>query len=284
MELPITAQGLITACTSPRVCRVESFLTDTECAVLIAAAYPRLQPAYAGLQAGEGRTSQGCELPCELPAAASVLRKVRGLVRLPFERMEEVYVSRYSRGQRYDTHHDAPDESDPDAERFLASGGGQRVATVLVYLNTVASGGQTTFPLAGSRWLQGGVRLITSCGPLCACPAPHLPGGAPPSAQEWHLSSSRPLWTDGVMTWPCMAPCLLTIPSGSHRCGYGNGAPQTLCCTACARRSTAAPISTTRYSIDEEGAAAEPQTAESTEAQTRRAYGHIDHVETETHR
>ena len=149
MELPITAQGLITACTSPRVCRVESFLTDTECAVLIAAAYPRLQPAYAGLQAGEGRTSQGCELPCELPAAASVLRKVRGLVRLPFERMEEVYVSRYSRGQRYDTHHDAPDESDPDAERFLASGGGQRVATVLVYLNTVASGGQTTFPLAG---------------------------------------------------------------------------------------------------------------------------------------
>ena len=133
----------------PPVHLVHDFLDDEACAALIAAAYPQLGPSFAGLSVGGGRTSEGCELSRETPAATTLLLKVRQLLGVQLERMEDVQVSRFMRGQRYDGHFDSPAEDEPGADRFLASGGGHRVATVLVYLNSVASGGQTAFPRAG---------------------------------------------------------------------------------------------------------------------------------------
>ena len=49
------------------------------------------------------------------------------------------------RGEKYDEHLDGADPAtDADAEAIFF-GGGQRVATVLIYLNSVASGGCTRF-------------------------------------------------------------------------------------------------------------------------------------------
>lgn len=128
---------------------LHDFLDDEACAALIAAAYPQLEPSFAGLSVGAGRTSEGCELSRETPAATTLLLKIRHLLGVQLERIEDVTVSRYASGQRYDGHYDSPAEGEPGADRFLASGGGHRIATVLVYLNSVASGGQTAFPRAG---------------------------------------------------------------------------------------------------------------------------------------
>jgi hypothetical protein len=56
--------------------------------------------------------------------------------------MEMPTLARYTSGQRYVAHHDAFPPGDP---LIAASFGGNRICTVLMYLNDVASGGRTTF-------------------------------------------------------------------------------------------------------------------------------------------
>ena len=66
---------------------------------------------------------------------------------VPFPYMK---VGRYYTSQKYANHWDAFDLDTEDGRRF-AQNGGQRVCTVLVYLNDVASGGCTGFPRLGMR-------------------------------------------------------------------------------------------------------------------------------------
>jgi prolyl 4-hydroxylase len=62
---------------------------------------------------------------------------------------------RYLAAQEYKPHYDAFDLSTEDGRRF-AQNGGQRVATVLIYLNDVPNGGKTAFQKLGlsvtPRW------------------------------------------------------------------------------------------------------------------------------------
>ena len=58
--------------------------------------------------------------------------------------MELPQVARYTDSQRYVEHYDGVDPH-TDAGRAFCANGGQRVATVLVYLNEVADGGCTAF-------------------------------------------------------------------------------------------------------------------------------------------
>ena len=55
-------------------------------------------------------------------------------------------MSRYVQGDFYKTHFDGPKPTEGDSKVFLACGG-QRLATVLMYLNEPADGGATNFPL-----------------------------------------------------------------------------------------------------------------------------------------
>ena len=50
----------------------------------------------------------------------------------------------YQPGEKYDAHHDAVDPSRADGKEFVREHG-QRVATILMYLNDVDSGGCTKF-------------------------------------------------------------------------------------------------------------------------------------------
>ena len=63
-------------------------------------------------------------------------------------RLELPQVGRYMPDQFYRAHYDAFDLSTPDGKRF-SQNGGQRVGTVLVYLNDVAEGGHTSFAKLG---------------------------------------------------------------------------------------------------------------------------------------
>ena len=58
--------------------------------------------------------------------------------------MELPQVARYTDNQRYVEHYDAVDPN-TDAGRAFCANGGQRVATVLCYLNDVPEGGSTCF-------------------------------------------------------------------------------------------------------------------------------------------
>lgn len=74
-------------------------------------------------------------------------------------------VGRYYTNQKYANHWDAFDLNTEDGRRF-AQNGGQRVCTVLVYLNDVMSGGCTSFPRLSLRVQpkKGALVFLVPCG------------------------------------------------------------------------------------------------------------------------
>ena len=132
---------------NPPIFTVNNFLSATECDFLINVAQDCFTPApVVGKGAGEvspSRTSSTCYLAREdLPR---YLNKVSLLTGKPIEHCELPQVGRYFPSQQYLQHFDAFDLSNEDGLRF-ASNGGQRVVTLLVYLNDVERGGHTHFP------------------------------------------------------------------------------------------------------------------------------------------
>ncbi len=69
---------------------------------------------------------------------------------------------RYAHGQKYDAHHDVG-ELDTVSGKQLASDGGYRVATSLMYLTDVEEGGETAFP--DSEWADPAL----AAGPWSEC-------------------------------------------------------------------------------------------------------------------
>mmetsp|Transcript_3089 Transcript_3089/g.9434 ORF Transcript_3089/g.9434 Transcript_3089/m.9434 type:complete len:265 (-) Transcript_3089:99-893(-) len=154
--------GLAAIHVRPPIFTVENFLSAQECDAMIAAARRHMTPApVVGPGNGEvsvSRTSSTCYLAREdLP---SVVTKVCALTGKPVEHLELPQVGRYRNGEFYKPHYDAFDTASPDGRRF-ARNGGQRVATVLVYLNDVHNGGATFFSKLGLRLLpRKGLALV----------------------------------------------------------------------------------------------------------------------------
>ena len=142
--------GLAQLHTAPPLYRVRGFLSPDECDRLINSAKDHMTPAPV-VGAGNGqvstsRTSSTCYLAREdLP---SLVSRVCALTGKPLEHLELPQVGRYMPDQFYRAHYDAFDLSTPDGKRF-SQNGGQRVGTVLVYLNDVAEGGHTSFAKLG---------------------------------------------------------------------------------------------------------------------------------------
>jgi len=138
---------LFLICQSPPIFGVENFLTGEECDKLIFASDGAMLPSpVVGAGSGEispQRTSTTCYFSRE--DTPSLVRKVCCLTNKPLEHLELPQVGRYYGGQQYLPHFDAFDLSTADGQRF-ALNGGQRVCTVLVYLNDVRIGGETVFP------------------------------------------------------------------------------------------------------------------------------------------
>lgn len=132
---------------SPPIYTVENFLTPQECDFLVAAASDSFEPApIVGKGLGEispSRTSSTCYLARE--DVPQYMRKVQLLTGKPMEHFELPQVGRYLPTQKYLQHYDAFNLGDEDGRRFAANGG-QRVVTVLVYLNSPQHGGATHFP------------------------------------------------------------------------------------------------------------------------------------------
>lgn len=139
---------LTRASASPPVYVIENFLPAELCERLMQETTPHLVRApVVGVGNGEisaARTSTTCYL--DRHQVPSVLSRVSRLLQgKPLEHIELPQVGRYLQGEEYKAHFDAFDLNSADGRRF-AENGGQRVCTVLIYLNDVTNGGQTVFP------------------------------------------------------------------------------------------------------------------------------------------
>lgn len=125
---------------NPDIYYIENFLSPTECKSLMNMSEKNISVSKVVDKAtGQGvvhpsRTSESCYYSYSIKWLVSRVHRLTGV---PKENQEPTQVARYTSGQFYKSHQDALDKEDAET--------GQRIATVLIYLNNVQSGGATFF-------------------------------------------------------------------------------------------------------------------------------------------
>lgn len=146
----------------PRVVLFGGLLSDAECEALIEAGRARLKRSTTlnedtGVdEANVARTSESAYFfRAETPLIAALEARIARLLDWPVDHGEALQVLRYGPGAQYEPHHDYFDAARAGTAATLARGG-QRVASLVIYLNTPECGGATVFPQ--SRLEIGAVR------------------------------------------------------------------------------------------------------------------------------
>jgi prolyl 4-hydroxylase len=144
-------------CYDPFIFTVEGALTDFECEHFrkIASNSPNMIKSTVakfdkktnkrGLLS-DVRTSSHCWVShSHDQITKDVGNRISGLVRAPLSHAEFYNVLHYAEGQEYQPHFDTFDPFVDDNAHYLKNGG-QRIITVIAYLNDVEQGGETKFP------------------------------------------------------------------------------------------------------------------------------------------
>jgi prolyl 4-hydroxylase len=139
----------------PRVIVFGGFLSDAECDQMVALARPRMSRSETvdnktgGSEVNAARTSRGMFFERgETGLIDRIERRIAALLGWPIENGEGLQVLHYQPGAEYKPHYDYFDPVHPGSATILQRGG-QRVGTLLMYLNTPKKGGGTTFPDVG---------------------------------------------------------------------------------------------------------------------------------------
>merc|ERR1711904_72167 len=109
---------------------------------------------------------------------------------IPVEHGENFYLLRYEKGQEYKPHHDFFHRDLPGVERFLGQSE-QRTITILTYLDSPKSGGETIFPVINKKIpaVKGTAVLFHSTLPTSEEDFNSLHGGAPvEEGTKWCLT------------------------------------------------------------------------------------------------
>jgi prolyl 4-hydroxylase len=137
---------------NPRVVVFSHLLSNEECDELVALARKRLtrsetvETRTGASEVNVARTSEGMFFERgENELCARFEARIAALLRWPVENGEGLQVLRYEPGAEYKPHYDYFDPAQPGTPTILKRGG-QRVATLVTYLNTPEQGGATTFP------------------------------------------------------------------------------------------------------------------------------------------
>jgi prolyl 4-hydroxylase len=137
---------------APRVVVFGKLLSDEECEQLIALAAPRLARSLTvatktgGEEVNADRTSHGMFFQRgENDLVRRIEERIARLVNWPVENGEGLQILQYGPGAEYKPHYDYFDPAEPGTPTILKRGG-QRVATLVMYLAEPEKGGGTVFP------------------------------------------------------------------------------------------------------------------------------------------
>jgi prolyl 4-hydroxylase len=147
--------SMVFALAAPRVILFGNLLAAEECDELIEMSRGKLARSSV-VNAATGqydvhphRTSSGTHFSRgENALIQCIERRIAELVQVPVERGEPLQILHYQPGGEYRPHFDYFDPKQPGNEAVLKDGG-QRVATLIMYLNDVDAGGSTVFPEVG---------------------------------------------------------------------------------------------------------------------------------------
>ena len=181
---------------SPRLRVLEGFASAGECAWLVKSARDRLGPATVVTPSGSqtveaARTNRAVAFQwADTDVVTEVIRaRISAATGLPLPLFEASQVLHYAPGEEFSPHQDYFDPQNPGHAEQLKRG--QRIATVLVYLNEGYSGGDTAFPAAqlSFRGKTGDALFIANVGRSGSPDPLTLHAGTPPTAGEkWIFS------------------------------------------------------------------------------------------------
>jgi len=173
---------------TPRIVLLHNFLTNKECDHLQKQAKPHLARSEVldeqsgGGRINEVRTSQGMffEGRGVDPIISQIEERISHLTMMPVEHGESIQVLQYQPGAEFRPHHDYFD-ADTVGGQMALENGGQRMATVIMYLNNTEAGGETIFPEADLKVQpkKGNAVLFYNCRPDGTEDPLTLHGGAP---------------------------------------------------------------------------------------------------------
>ena len=137
---------------NPRIVVFGNLLSDQECDELIELAKPRLARSLTvasqtgAEEVNESRTSNGMFFQRgETGVVKRLEARLASLLNWPEENGEGLQILHYRPGAEYKPHFDYFDPAEPGTPTILKRGG-QRVATIVMYLAEPEKGGGTTFP------------------------------------------------------------------------------------------------------------------------------------------
>nr|XP_043633900.1 probable prolyl 4-hydroxylase 3 [Erigeron canadensis] len=137
----------------PRAFLYHNFLSKGECDYLINLAKPHMaKSTVVDSKTGQSkdsrvRTSSGTFLRRGRDKIIRTIEKrIADFSFIPVEHGEGLQVLHYEEGQKYEPHFDY------FLDEFNTKNGGQRIATVLMYLSDVEEGGETVFPAAQGNY------------------------------------------------------------------------------------------------------------------------------------
>lgn len=140
---------------SPRVILFGNVLSHSECDKLCAQAKVRMKraevvnPVTGAYEVDAARSSDGASFSRgETELVAKIEARIAQLIGWPITHGEGLQVLHYRPGGEYQPHYDYFSPADPGSAAQLAHGG-QRIATLVIYLNDCPVGGSTVFPNLG---------------------------------------------------------------------------------------------------------------------------------------
>jgi prolyl 4-hydroxylase len=142
---------------APRIVVLDNFLSSRECDDLCEEALPAFAPARVvdereeAVHAAHLRSNDSAQLPAARSALVQRIEaRIEQLAQWPTAFCETLQVQRYAQGQDYQPHYDFFDKGSAAHEAAEAHGG-QRLATLILYLKEPEAGGATYFANLGVR-------------------------------------------------------------------------------------------------------------------------------------
>ena len=147
------ADNVIMHAADPILYVVNDFLSNEECDAFVEASKGKLKPSTVispdkHIQ-HESRTSENCWIEHNANEIVhEVSKRFSILVQMPIRNAEQYQLVYYKKGAEYKPHFDSFDYETEDGKKNWEPGG-QRMITVIAYLNDVKEGGETGFPELG---------------------------------------------------------------------------------------------------------------------------------------
>ena len=183
---------MLFALTAPRIVLFGNLLSADECEQMIEMSRGKLaRSSVVNNETGAYdihpyRTSDGTYFDRgENDLIQRIEQRIADLVQYPEENGEPIQILHYKPGGEYKPHYDYFDPRQPGNEQVLTQGG-QRIATLVMYLNDVETGGSTVFPEVGIDVLprRGNAVYFAYCSETGALDSRSLHGGSPVGGGE----------------------------------------------------------------------------------------------------